>query len=99
MRLFYDGVMDVSKIKIPANWPPDAQDFAREAISEIQELKSALKQALFDIISIKEALEKSQSEIRELKAKLGTNSSNSGLPPSKNPPGAPTVKIKPTGRQ
>ena len=88
--------MDVSKFRIPEHWPSDAKEFAREGLSEIQELKNAMKQALVDIISLKDALDRSQAEILELKAKLGTNSSNSSNPPSKDPPSAPAREGKPT---
>jgi transposase len=41
-----------------------------------------------------------QARLRELEARLGVNASNSSLPPSANPPGAPKpVQKKPTGRQ
>lgn len=36
-----------------------------------------------------------ESLVRELMARLGNNSSNSGIPPSANPPGAPKPVIKP----
>lgn len=92
--------MDVSKFKIPANWPSDAKTFAQEAISEIQDLKAAMKQALSDIIGFQGALERAQVEIRELKAKIGTNSSNSHNPPSKDPPNTPVPpEPKPSGRK
>jgi transposase len=41
-----------------------------------------------------------QARVRDLEARLGTNASNSSLPPSANPPGAPkpTAK-KPSGRK
>ncbi|MBF0543578.1 MAG: hypothetical protein HQM08_04050, partial [Candidatus Riflebacteria bacterium] len=91
--------MDVSKFKIPEHWPTDAKDFAHTAISEIQELKAAMKQALLDVVDLKRALERAQAEIRELKEKGGTNSSNSSLPPSKDPPSAPPRETKPTGRK
>lgn len=91
--------MDVSKFKVPGHWPPDAQEFAREAVSEIQELKTAMKHALVDIMSLKGAVDRSQTEIRELKAKLGSNSSNSSKPPSQDPPSAPAREGKTTGRQ
>jgi transposase len=40
-----------------------------------------------------------EAEVRELKARLGVNSSNSSLPPSANPPSAPKPVVKkPTGR-
>lgn len=38
-------------------------------------------------------------QILDLKEKLGTNSSNSSLPPSKDPPGTPARKAIPTGRK
>lgn len=91
--------MDVTKFKIPEHWPLDAKAFAREAISEIQDLKTSMKQALADIICLKATVERSQAEVKELKAKLGTNSSNSSLPPSKDPPSAPAREIKPTGKK
>lgn len=98
--------MDVSKFKIPKHWPTDAKAFAREAISEIQDLRATMKQALGDIITLKGALEHAQAEtkelkaeIKELKAKLGTNSSNSSLPPSKDPPNTPSRESKPTGKK
>ena len=38
--------------------------------------------------------------VRDLTARLGTNATNSGTPPSANPPGAPKLpRKKPTGRQ
>jgi len=41
-----------------------------------------------------------RAELRELKARLGLNSSNSSLPPSANPPFAPKPVVKkPTGRK
>lgn len=91
--------MNVLKFKIPEQWPNDAKDFARAAITEIQELKAAIKQALIDIIDQNSALERLQVEIRELKEKAGTNSSNSSLPPSKDPPSAPSRETKPTGQK
>ncbi len=91
--------MDVSKFKIPEQWPSDAKAFASEAIGEIQELKTAMKHALVEIMSLKDTLDCSQNEIRELKSKLGTNSSNSSKPPSKDPPGTPSPTTKPTGRK
>ena len=40
-----------------------------------------------------------QTRVRELEARLGLNATNSSLPPSANPPGAPKpVQKKPTGR-
>ena len=40
-----------------------------------------------------------EAELRELKAQLGRNASNSSLPPSQNPPQAPPpVRKEPTGR-
>lgn len=91
--------MDVSKFRIPEHWPTDSKAFAREAVSEIQELKAALKQALLDIIGLKDSLGKAQTEIRDLRDKLGTNSTNSSLPPSKDPPSAPFQETTPTGRK
>src|SRR5208282_3755201 len=41
-----------------------------------------------------------QAELRELRAQLGRNSSNSSTPPSANPPGAPKPVVKtPSGRK
>ena len=41
-----------------------------------------------------------RGKVRDLEARLGVNSSNSSLPPSANPPGAPTPVVKkPTGRK
>ena len=94
----YHEVVDFSKFKVPSHWPADAQAFAHEAISEIQELKAALKQGITDIITMQGALGKAQEENRDLKAKLGTNSSNSHLPPSKDPPGAPSREVQPSGQ-
>jgi transposase len=91
--------MDVSKFKVPGHWPPDAREFAHEAMAEIQELKTGMKHALAEIISLKDSLGKAQAETRDLKDKLGVNSSNSGLPPSKDPPSAPPSSTKPTGRK
>jgi transposase len=89
--------MDVSKFEVPEHWPSDAHSFVREAVSEIQGLKAALKKMVVDFARLQESLEKAQGEIRELKAKLGTNSTNSHRPPSKDPPGAPPGGTKPSG--
>lgn len=97
--MFYHESMDMQKFQIPRHWPEDAKAFALEAISETQDLRTALKLALADIISLKATVECSQAEIKELKTKLGTNSSNSNLPPSKDPPSAPTRESKPTGNK
>ena len=91
--------MDVTKCNIPASWPPEAREFAREAISEIHELRTAVKKMIADIAGLQMNLEKSQKEILELKAKLKTDSSNSHLPPSKDPPGKPDRETKPSGRK
>src|ERR1700737_2796664 len=40
-----------------------------------------------------------ESQLREFQIRLGLNATNSSLPPSANPPGAPKpVQKKPTGR-
>lgn len=91
--------MDVSKFKIPEHWPPDAKAFSREAISEIQDLNVSMKLVLADIIGLKNALEKAEATIRNLKDKLGNNSSNSGTPPSRDPLDTPPPEPKPSGRK
>lgn len=58
-----------------------------------------MKQAITDIVKVQGALGTAHEEIRDLKAKLGTNSSSRHLPPSKEPPGAPSRKTKPSGRK
>src|SRR5262249_27379625 len=41
-----------------------------------------------------------KDRVRELEARLGINATNSSVPPSANPPGAPApVQKKPTGRK
>jgi transposase len=41
-----------------------------------------------------------EARLRDLEARLGSNATNSSVPPSANPPGAPApVQKKPTGRQ
>lgn len=85
--------------KIPRNWPKDAQAFARAAISENRELKFALKAALEDVIQMRSLLVHAQAENRDLKEKLGTNSTNSGSPPSKDPPNTPAKETRPTGKK
>jgi transposase len=96
--MVYHDLMDVAKFKIPEHWPADAQIFAREAISEILELRATVKLLVADVVSMRGALSKAQEEIRELKSKIGTDSSNSHQPPSKDPPGTPPRETKPTGR-
>jgi hypothetical protein len=91
--------MDFSDFQVPKSWPPDAKAFSHDARSQIQGLHDTLKKAMADIIDLRGALEKAQIEILSLKDKLGTNSSNSGLPPSKDPPSAPSRETKPTGRK
>ena len=94
--------MDVSKFKVPEHWPSDARAFAESAIPglcELQELKTALKNAVADILTLQTSLGKAQAEILELKAKLGTNSSNSNRPPSQDPPGTPPRGNRPTGHK
>jgi transposase len=52
------------------------------------------------IAELTRRLTRLEEEVRELKARLGTNSNNSSLPPSANPPHAPKPPAKPpTGRQ
>lgn len=91
--------MDLQTFEVPKHWPKDARNFSRKAISEIQELKTALKEALSEIISLKNAFSRAEAKICALKEKVGTNSSNSSLPPSKDPPGATSQETKPTGRK
>ena len=56
-------------------------------------LRTALEQARQQIAQL-------QAEVRELRAQLNRNSSNSSSPPSVDPPGAPKPVIKtPSGRQ
>lgn len=88
--------MDVSNFQIPKHWPADAQAFARESIAEIQGLKDKMKPMILDLAALHGTLEKALEEIRELKAKLGTNSSNSHKPPRLDPPG-PTPNGENTG--
>src|SRR3954447_23894166 len=52
------------------------------------------------IAVLEERLKALEGEVRELRARLGQNASNSSLPPSANPPQAPKpVAKKPTGRK
>lgn len=100
--MVYHEVVDVSKFKIPEHWPSDARAFAEHAIPgllELQELKTALKQAICDIMTLQTSLGKAQEEILELKAKLGTNSSNSNRPPSQDPLGTPPRGKTSSGRK
>lgn len=91
--------MDFTKFIIPASWPSDAREFAREAITEISDLKSLAKKMLGDLAGMQVNLERAQKENLELKAKLGTDSSNSHKPPSTDPPGKPTREPKPSGKK
>src|SRR3954452_6935938 len=60
---------------------------------ECGKLRTALDQALQQIAQL-------QAEVRELRARLNRNSSNSSTPPSADPPGAPKPVVKaPTGRK
>src|SRR4051794_15264176 len=60
---------------------------------ECGKLRTALDQALQQIAQL-------QAEVRELRARLNRNSSNSSTPPSANPPGAPKpVGKTPSGRK
>ncbi len=61
-----------------------------ELFSQNQILAQQLKEALAEIQTLK-------AEIKELKEKLNTNSSNSSKPPSQDPFRAPRT-TKPTGR-
>ena len=61
--------------------------------SECGRLRVALEEAQLQIAQL-------QAELRELRAQLGRNSSNSSTPPSANPPGAPKPVVKtPSGRK
>lgn len=98
--------MDFATFKIPEHWSADAQGFAQETISEILELSATVKTLVADMILLRgdlakaqEDLAKAQEENRELKTKLGTNSSNSHQPPSKDSPGTPLRESTPTGRR
>jgi len=90
--------MDFSEFQIPLDWPIDAQEFARQAISDFRELHSAMKQMMADMLALQIAHGKAMEEIRELKAKLGTNSTNSSKPPSSDPPGVSPDGSRPSGR-
>jgi transposase len=60
------------------------------ACADRDQVIAALQQQVADL----------QDQVRDLQARLGTNASNSSLPPSANPPGAPKpVQKKPTGRR
>ena len=51
-------------------------------------------------VELTQRLTRLEEEVRQLKARLNTNSTNSSLPPSANPPGAPKPPVKPpTGRK
>ena len=61
--------------------------------SECGRLRVELEEAQLQIAQL-------QAELRELRAQLGRNSSNSSTPPSADPPGAPKPVVKtPTGRK
>ena len=61
-----------------------------QACGDRDQVIAALQQQVADL----------QLQVRDLQARLGTNASNSSLPPSANPPGAPKpVQKKPTGRK
>jgi transposase len=52
------------------------------------------------LAALQERLSALEAEVRELRARLGRNASNSSLPPSANPPQAPPpVRKRPTGRK
>src|SRR5260370_35145555 len=52
------------------------------------------------LAALQERLSALEAEVRELRARLGQNASNSSLPPSANPPQAPPpVRKQPTGRR
>jgi transposase len=52
------------------------------------------------IATLSERLAALEAEVRDLRARLGQNASNSSLPPSANPPTAPKPVVKkPTGRR
>jgi transposase len=67
---------------------------SRKAADEIRALRAALAEALGAVAAL-------GGEVEDLKARLGQNSSNSSLPPSKDPPSAPAPKsLRPrTGRR
>jgi transposase len=46
------------------------------------------------IADLRQRLNASQARIRELEAQLGRNATNSSVPPSANPPGAPKLSPK-----
>lgn len=100
--------MDFEKFKIPSAWPKDCCEFAHSAITEISqlkleiaELKNLVHRTLTDVLQLEGSLKKVMAENTELKSKLKTNSSNSSLPPSKDPPHEkPAPKDKPpSGRK
>jgi transposase len=52
------------------------------------------------IAALQQRIADLEAQVRDLQARLGTNASNSSLPPSANPPAAPPPVVKkPTGRQ
>jgi transposase len=52
------------------------------------------------IVALQQRVAALERQLQDLQARLGTNASNSSLPPSANPPGAPApVAKKPTGRK
>src|SRR3954467_9969441 len=60
------------------------------ACADRDQVIAALQQQVADL----------QAQVRDLQPRLGTNASNSSLPPSANPPGAPKpVQKKPTGQK
>lgn len=91
--------MVLSSFQIPENWPSDARGFARDILAENHSLREAIGKMMVDIAKLQGAQAKAQEEIRELKAKLGTNSSNSHKPPSQDPPGTPPRSSEFSGRK
>ena len=67
---------------------------------ECGKFRSALEAAVRDLEQARQQIARLEAELRELRAQLGRNSSNSSTPPSANPPGAPKPVVKtPSGRK
>ena len=78
-------------------------DLASSPVSlclECGKLRLALDEALHHLKEARLQIAQLQAEVRELRAQVNRNSSNSSTPPSADPPGAPKPVVKtPTGRK
>jgi transposase len=78
----------------------DSPSMSAAPCLECGKLRAALEDLTRQLDQAHQQIARLQAELRELRAQLNRNSSNSSSPPSSNPPGAPKPVVKAaTGRQ